>query len=283
MVANLERHVDAVSPPDMRDEEDEILAGVGFGPAFYAKAAGRSFFGLFQVAGKTKKDYSFKTRVGHLGDMPAEGGDIFIHAKSNQISKLFELAQTILGELPEGSVAKFVDVYGWVYQNGRDMSGFIDGTENPADDEERAEVAVENGTGGSYVITQRWVHNLNKIKRSKDAELESFVGRQIDDSTELKEKLITSHVARMTGGNDFEQKKVHRIVRQSQPYGNLNSKAGLFFIGYAASPENFNYMLDRMVGEGKEDQHSDDIMRITTCEASTYWYFPGQDELKNLK
>ena len=46
-----------------------------------------------------------------------------------------------------------VDVYGWVYQNGRDLSGFIDGTENAADDEQREEVAVENGSGGSYVVS----------------------------------------------------------------------------------------------------------------------------------
>ena len=55
------------------------------------------------------------------------GGDIFIHAKSNDMSKLFELGQTILGKLPAGSVDKFEDTYSFVYKNGRDLSGFIDG------------------------------------------------------------------------------------------------------------------------------------------------------------
>lgn len=55
------------------------------------------------------------------------GGDIFIHAKSNNRSKLFELAQRIISQLPAGSVESFEDIYGWVYQNGRDLSGFIDG------------------------------------------------------------------------------------------------------------------------------------------------------------
>jgi len=72
---------------------------------------------------------------------PFSGGDIFIHAKCNNRSKLFELAQRIMRELPSGSVEKFEDVYGWVYQNGRDLSGFIDGTENPADDESREKVS----------------------------------------------------------------------------------------------------------------------------------------------
>ena len=66
------------------------------------------------------------------------------------------------------------------------------------------------------------------------------------------------------------------------PYGNLHDKAGLFFIAYAASPENFDYMLDRMVGADM-DGHSDDIMRLTECVASTYWYFPSVADLKKIK
>ncbi len=59
-----------------------------------------------------------------------QGGDIFIHAKSNNISKLFELAAQVLKSLPPGSVDKFEDIYSFVYQNGRDLSGFIDGMES---------------------------------------------------------------------------------------------------------------------------------------------------------
>ena len=65
------------------------------------------------------------------------------------------------------------------------------------------------------------------------------------------------------------------------PYGNVHNEAGLFFIGYSASPENLDFMLDRMVGAGS-DSYSDDIMRLTECVKGTYWYFPGKDELKKL-
>ena len=65
------------------------------------------------------------------------------------------------------------------------------------------------------------------------------------------------------------------------PYGNLHDKAGLFFIAYAASPENFEFMLDRMVG-ADVDKECDDIMRLTKCVKGTYWYFPGKEELKKL-
>ncbi len=65
------------------------------------------------------------------------------------------------------------------------------------------------------------------------------------------------------------------------PYGNHCDKAGLFFIGYSASPKNLDYMLDRMVGAGGDSQ-CDDIMRLTKCIKGTYWYFPGKDEMRKL-
>lgn len=265
--AKLQKMVDTVTDPTMRDEDDEIWAGVGFGPNFYA-----------QIAGKTSKNFTYPHRKGALGDMPSSGGDVFIHAKSNQISKLFELCQCFMKSLPKDSVESFEDIYSFVYQNGRDLSGFIDGTENRADDDERKEVAVDTETGGSYAITQKWIHNLDVIGTEKTRTLEGWVGREKGDSTELSRKAITSHVARMTGGNGFQQPKPVEIVRQSMPFGSISGDAGLFFIGYAKDPYNFEFMLDRMVGAGG-DGHSDDVMRLSKNVKGTYWYFPGEKEL----
>jgi len=270
-VANIQKHVDAVSPPSMKDENDEVWAGVGFGQEF-----------LDKIGKKAPEPYNFKDRKGDLGSMPSTGGDIFIHAKSNTMSKLFELAQVIQKELPSGSVDKFQDIYSFVYKNGRDLSGFIDGTENPADDESRTKVAV-NKTGGSFCITQKWIHNLDFFQSQKKSVLEGFVGRTLEDSTELKKKPATSHVARMTTGPDFDAPAKFEIVRQSMPYGSVGGESGLFFIGFAASPQNFEYMLDRMTGTGTAtDKLSDDIMRGSRCVQGTYWYFPSKDELKSF-
>ncbi|XP_005098845.1 dye-decolorizing peroxidase YfeX [Aplysia californica] len=269
--AKLQKLVDAVVDPAMKDEDDEILAGVGFGPNFYAQVTGR----------KAPKNFTYPYRKGALGDMPSSGGEIFIHAKSNETSKLFELCQLFIRSLPKDSVDKFEDIYSFVYQNGRDLSGFIDGTENRADDEGRQEVAVEKETGGSYVITQKWIHNLDVISTEKTKTLESWVGRDKSDSTELSRKSISSHVARMTSGNGFQSPKPVEIVRQSMPFGTISGEAGLFFIGYAANPINFEYMLDRMVGSGG-DGHSDDIMRLSKNVKGNYWYFPGAQDLAKL-
>ena len=76
---------------------------------------------------------------------------MFVHAKSHSRGNLFELTKEFLQSLPKDSIDVVEDIYGFVYKNGRDMSGFIDGTENPADDEHRAQVGL-NSKGGSYLV-----------------------------------------------------------------------------------------------------------------------------------
>ncbi|VDP89431.1 unnamed protein product [Echinostoma caproni] len=152
-LGHIQLYVDKISPPDLRDETDEIWYGVGFGPDYMVKISDH-------VQGPVVP-YPYRTRSGALG------GDIFIHAKCNERGKLFELAQAVIDGLPQKSVSKFEDVYGWVYRNGRDLSGFIDGTENPASEDDRVKVAIDPQSGASYAITQRWVHNYSVIKNTK--------------------------------------------------------------------------------------------------------------------
>ncbi|VDN16776.1 unnamed protein product [Dibothriocephalus latus] len=131
---------------------------IGFSPAVlkdvYPDAAKRGV-----------EPFEYKARTFGGGTMPATGGDILVHATCAEYGKLFELSQAILAEVPEKYIEKTEEVYGFRYRNGRDMSGFIDGTENPADPDERHEVAVSKATGGSYVVTQRWLHNFNVITK----------------------------------------------------------------------------------------------------------------------
>ena len=77
--------------------------------------------------GRSLKNFTYPHRKGKNGDMPSSGGDIFVHAKSDEVSHLFELCQEVMAALPEGSVDKAEDIYSFVYKNGRDLSGFIDG------------------------------------------------------------------------------------------------------------------------------------------------------------
>ena len=75
---------------------------------------------------------------------------------------------------PEDSVEKFDDVYSFTYRFGKDLTGFIDGTENPAAEEDRQAVAVDDH-GGSYVITQRWIHQFDVIKKASGISLSYII------------------------------------------------------------------------------------------------------------
>lgn len=268
-ICQIKKYVDAICPPDLRDENDEILYGVGFGSDYYQR---------IQPNQKNADAFHYRSRSGCLGDMPSTGGDIFIHAKCNERGKLFELAQTVLQNMPHNAVVKFEDIYGWVYRNGRDLSGFIDGTANPADPDERFEVAINSKTGGSFAVVQKWIHNHDFIRSTNAQTKENWIGRTLPDSIELPNKTGSSHVARMVGTGPEKRK----IVRQSQPYGTLAGDSGLLFIGYSSSTDSLNWMLDRMTGEKGTDGKCDDVMRMTRCVTGNYWYFPSQSEFDNL-
>lgn len=272
-LGKLQQYVDEISPPELRDETDEIWFGVGFGPEFFSK--------LEKKTEKPVSPFPYRARSGALGDMPSTGGDIFVHAKCDERGKLFELTQAIIAGLPPKSVSKFEDIYGWVYRHGRDLSGFIDGTENPAAVDDRIKVAIDPQTGGSYVVTQRWVHNHSLIRDTKNDTKSQWIGRTIEDSIELKNKSPTSHVARMVGSTELDAEAKYQIVRHSQPYGTLAGESGLFFIAYSATPVALDWMLDRMTGQGV-DKLCDDVMRLTRCVSGNYWYFPSVEEFQRM-
>jgi putative iron-dependent peroxidase len=110
---------------------DTLYAGVAFGTQTWEKVAK-----VARIA--TPQGLShFVTKTGKFGTMPATGGDILIHVKAANQSQCWEIFQAVLNELPQGSVASIDDEYGWQYQEGRDLSGFIDGTENVAEQKQR--------------------------------------------------------------------------------------------------------------------------------------------------
>ncbi|CAH8530113.1 unnamed protein product [Schistosoma turkestanicum] len=252
----------------------EILYGVGFGFNFFRNISPATRHREFE-------NFEYRERIGGLGKLPNTGGDILVHAKSDDRGMLFELAKLIIFGMPSECVAKFEDIYSFLYRGGRDLGGFVDGTENPKRLRERVDVAVNKRTGGSYAVAQRWVHNMTLLHKTGYSTLEQWIGRTIKDSIELQNKPDTSHVARMVGSDKFQAKKKYRIVRQAQPYGSLSKEAGLFFIAYAEDVKNFNFMLDRMTGHA-DDNKTDRIMMFTRCVTGNYYYFPDIIELNHL-
>ncbi len=213
---------------------------------------------------------------------PSTGGDVLLHVTSARRDLTFDFvleARRRLGDFVE--VAE--DVAAFRREDARDLTGFIDGTENPKGDE-RAEWALVGDddpelAGGSYVFTQRWVHDLATWARLSVPEQEDVIGRRKADSEELPAALKppTSHAARSNLVVDGEELK---IVRQSLPYGNA-SEAGLFFIAYCRTPDIPERMLARMFGTSG-DGISDRLTEFSRPVSGAHFFAPALPVLRAL-
>jgi putative iron-dependent peroxidase len=145
---------------------------------------------------------------------------------------------------------------GFTYHQGRDETGFVDGTANPPV-RQAADVALvpagELGEGGSHVLAMRWVHDLDAFHRLPVKEQERVIGRTKTGSVELSdaEKPPDAHIARVeveVNGEELE------IFRRSVPYGTVR-EYGLYFVAFSADPGRFDVMLARMFGTSGDGVH----------------------------
>jgi putative iron-dependent peroxidase len=213
---------------------------------------------------------------------PATGGDVLLHATARRPDLCFELALCLRREL--GDRANVLEeVHGFRYLDLRDLTGFIDGTENPKG-RERAEAALIGAedpafAGGSFVFTQRYVHDLAKWAGLSVREQEGVFGRRKRDSRELsaRAKPPTAHIARTVIEEDGKELE---IVRHSFPYG-TTSESGLFFIAYTkdlAIPEK---MLRRMLGVSGDGLH-DRLLEFTRAVSGATFFAPSLRLLRSL-
>lgn len=144
----------------------------------------------------------YKHLKGALGDFPYTGGDLFLHIKSNYMDMCFLFGKVFLGSIDE-CVEEFTDILGFdflVGRNGlgRDLTGFEDGTANPKGPFERGSAALITSSshiGGSFFITQKWVHNLKSFEKLPISHQENIIGRTKEESLKIKPRPPQSHVA----------------------------------------------------------------------------------------
>jgi porphyrinogen peroxidase len=145
----------------------------------------------------------------------------------------------------------------FTYHDGRDMTGFVDGTANPPT-RGAPEVALvppgEPGEGGSHVLVMRWVHDLASFDRLELGEQEAVIGRTKADSIELPKaaKPPTAHIARV----EVKERDGHEleIYRRSVPYGTV-SEHGLYFLAFSRERDRYDRLLARMFGTSGDGVH----------------------------
>lgn len=215
---------------------------------------------------------------------PAVNYDLYIEVRSDRADVNHIVAGKICTLLAD-SVELNEQVRAFRFLDGRDLTGFVDGTENPQGRHRRdvALVADEDDaefSNGSYLTIQRYRHNLNLWNTLKVKEQEDVFARTKLDNEEYtsENKLPTSHIKR-TNLKDSEGKSIE-ILRQSMPYGDMKTQ-GLFFVSYCKSPEPFKLMLESMIS-GDDHGNFDHMLKYTQAETGACFFAPSLNVLSSL-
>ncbi len=205
--------------------------------------------------------------------------DVFFWIHSDHHDLNFEVALAARRAFdPLGMLAR--ETPSWVYRDSRDLTGFIDGTENPPADEARklAVIADGPGAGGSFVLAQRWIHDLDAFATLEVARQEEVIGRTKPDSVELEDLPADSHVARVVHTDDDGDEI--EIYRRSVPYG-TSTEAGLYFLAFTDDLAKIDLMLAAMFGATGDGDH-DRLVTFSETISGAYYFAPPQEALQRL-
>ncbi|TRX54037.1 Dyp-type peroxidase [Thalassomonas sp. M1454] len=215
---------------------------------------------------------------------PANNYDLFIEIRSDR-ADVNHVVSTKVCELLDEAVELIEQVKGFRYLDGRDLTGFVDGTENPKGKHKRDVALVDEESDqafvkGSYLHIQRYRHNMSLWQSLEEKQQEDIFGRTKRDDIEYAsaDKPLTAHTKRANlkdaNGNSLE------ILRQSMPYGHMKVQ-GLFFISYCKTPDNFELMLKSMIN-GDGHGNFDHMLKYTQAETGAAFFAPSVDFIEAL-
>ncbi|MER8047200.1 Dyp-type peroxidase [Streptomyces sp. NPDC094032] len=216
---------------------------------------------------------------------PATPGDLLFHVRAQRMDLCFELARLIVGSLA-GAVTVVDEVHGFRYFDDRDLLGFVDGSENPEGGAAAEAVFVGDEDpgfrGGSYVIVQKYLHDMTAWQELTVEEQERAIGRHKADNVELPEdvKPANSHVALNTLVDEDGNER--QILRANMPFGSVGSgEFGTYFIGYARTPAVTELMLSHMF-LGDPPGTTDRILDFSTAVTGCLFHVPSVDFFDDL-
>ncbi len=210
------------------------------------------------------------TADAHPVTMPSDQHDLWIWLHGGGPDAVFDLARAVQRAL-DGLADVVAEQPSFTYLASRDMTGFEDGTENPPLDDAPAVATIpvgQPGAGGSVVLVQRWVHDLDGFEQLAHDDQCQVFGRDRTTSAELPDDVRSprAHISRVVieddDGTELE------VFRRSTAFGGV-LEHGLMFVAFSSDTTRLHRMLHRMVGEG--DGLTD---RLTDFSRSTggAWY-----------
>ena len=217
-------------------------------------------------------------------DAPSTPGDLLFHIRASRMDMCFELAMHITSKLGS-SIAIEDETHGFKYFDDRDLLGFVDGTENPVGFALNDAVLIGDEdpafAGGSYVIVQKYLHDLPKWNAIPIESQEGIIGRKKLSDIELDDadKPPFAHNVLTTIEEDGQQLE---ILRDNMPFGNIrDGEFGTYFIGYARSPARIERMLRNMF-IGDPPGTYDRLLDVSKAVTGTSFFVPSATVLADL-
>jgi porphyrinogen peroxidase len=214
----------------------------------------------------------------------ATPGDLIFHIRAKSMDLCFELATQIMARL-EGAVTIADEVHGFRYFDERDLLGFVDGTENPTGNAAADAVFIGDEdpafSGGSYVIVQKYLHNLDAWNKISTEAQEKIIGR-----TKVADIELDGSVKPTSAHNALtvieENGKEIKILRDNMPFGRPgHGEFGTYFIGYSRTPRTIEQMLENMF-IGRPPGNYDRILDFSTAVTGSLFFIPTADSLDNV-
>jgi putative iron-dependent peroxidase len=260
---------------EFRDVEAGLTCVVGFGSEAWDKIFG---------APRPAELHPFREIRAGTRHAVSTPGDILFHIRAKRHDLCFELAAQIMDSL--GDTASVADeVQAFRYFDDRDVMGFVDGTENPRGDAARAAAIVGDEdaafTGGSYVVVQKYLHDLKAWNAVPVETQERIIGRRKLSDIELKDAEKPPYAHNELTSIEESGKEL-KILRDNMPFGRPGySEFGTYFIGYCRTPRITETMLENMF-VGKPPGNYDRLLDFSHPVTGGLFFAPSSTFLDNI-
>ena len=208
--------------------------------------------------------------------MPGTQHDALVWLSGSAYDVIFDMARAVVHDLA-GLASLGEETSSWSYRHDRDLTGFVDGSENPTLlDAPSAALLPEGvpGAAGTVLLLQKWRHKVAEWEAQSVPQQERIIGRTKLDSIELENKPTDSHVART------DQDEFGNIFRRNMPYGTVDEH-GTMFVGFSSAQRRLSRMLESMAGlvTGTRDA----LTRFTQPLTGSYYFVPAAESLRRLR
>jgi len=220
---------------------------------------------------------------GPVHTAPATPGDLLFHIRAERPDMCFDLERLLLQTLGD-CVSVQDEVQGFRFFDSRDLLGFVDGTENPTGSALGRSALIQSDDaafeGGSYIVVQKYLHQLDRWQALDTGSQEAIVGRTKLENVELEDPAEESHKSLTTIVDEHGVE--HDILRDNMPFGRpAHGEYGTYFIGYARNLWVIERMLHNMFVGGKTGHH-DRILDFSTATTGSTFFAPSNSLLKTL-